>query len=88
MLTLNFTVTTDSLSTFDGISFTSPVSVASIDSAHLTRTGSITLNSSGLASSNYTFSPGDTPSSCLVTITGRSSSVAIPSSNSTNINNN
>ena len=88
VLTLNFTVTTDSLSTFDGISFTSPVSVASIDSAHLTRTGSITLNSSGLASSNYTFSPDDTPSSCLVTITGRSSSVAIPSSNSTNINNN
>ena len=88
VLTLNFTVTADSLGTFDGISFTSPVSVASLDSAHLTRTGTITLNSSGTATSSYQFSPANTPSSCLVTITARSSSVSIPTSNSTNINNN
>ena len=91
VLTLNFTVSAAPSSpgpAFSGISFTSPVSVGSLDIAHLTRTGTITLNSLGAAISNYQFSPNNTPSSCLVTITTRSSSVAIPTSHSTNINNN
>lgn len=66
------------------VSFSSPVSVGSLESLHLTRTGTVVLDSFGSASSNYAITEG---TRCEITITARSSSNPIPTSNFTIIQN-
>jgi hypothetical protein len=70
---------------FVSLVFSSPVSVASLDSLNLTRIGTVTLNGSGNATSNYLFDLTTCLSACVVKITARSSGLAIPVDNSTNI---
>jgi hypothetical protein len=84
VITLSFSMgTTDG--NFNSLDFAAPAAVAILDPTHLTRTGNITLNGSGIASSVYLFDTTSTSSSCLVTITSRSSGLPIPVINSTNI---
>ena len=83
VLNLSFSVTPGE--SFVDLSFTAPVTVGSLEDIHLTRNGTIQLDINGNASSTYSFNPTNTnESSCVVTITGRSSSKAIPTINSTN----
>lgn len=84
VLDLDFTLTLTGASTGNNsISFSNPVNVQILDSLHLNRSGTVTLDSNGNATSNYTIQEGEL--SCLVTITGRSSAVAIPTNDSTTI---
>ena len=68
-------------------SFDSPVNVQILDTIHTSRTGSITLNSSGSATANYELSPAGSDSSCLITITHRSSGLTTGVGQSTTIAN-
>lgn len=72
---------------FNSLDFSAPASVPSLDPTHLTRTGTITLDSSGNASSVFIWDSINTRSSCLVNISARSSIYDVPVSNSTTINN-
>lgn len=65
----------------DSVDF-SGAQIGVLDDSHPTRTGSVTLNSSGVISKNYS-GQGTPTFNCLVTITGRSSSESIPPSDST-----
>jgi hypothetical protein len=70
---------------FDSLEFSAPISVPMVDSTHLIRTGYVTLDASGVASSGYAYMPiSPLDSICIATITGRSSAVAIPTINSVN----
>lgn len=71
VINLKFTITSDG--TLINLHFSAPVSVGSLDPVHLIRTGTMTLNASGVGSSTYTYNPTSTSSPCLVEITGRSS---------------
>jgi hypothetical protein len=55
-----------------GIDFSSPVQVAPLDSIHLSRPGTVTLDSGGNASSNYEMEGQNLV--CTVTITGNNDS--------------
>lgn len=70
---------------FFSLDFGFPVGVASLDPLHLTRTGTVTLDGSGNATSSYLFGLTTCSSSCSVTIVARSSGLAIPVDNFTNI---
>lgn len=67
------------------IIFSAPVSVSVLTSSQQTRTGSVTLDSNGAASSNYDIANGNL--SVTVSVTGRSSSVSLPTGLNTTINN-
>jgi len=62
------------------VSFSAPVSVGSLESLHLTRTGTVTLDGSGNATSDYTITDN---TRCTVQITARSSGLGIPVSDTT-----
>lgn len=84
VLTLSFVVTADP--SFSDLLFDDPcIAVPPLTSTQLTRTGYATLDANGSGVSIYTFSPADNTSSCLITITGRSSGLPIPVANSTNV---
>ncbi len=83
---LTFTITASDVN-FNSLEFDTPVSVPVLDPTHLIRTGTITLDASGDASSIYLWDIITTDSSCLVTITARSSIYDVPIVNTTNINN-
>jgi hypothetical protein len=85
VLTLTFNVFDGGSNVFESLIFDSPVVVSILDPLHLSRTGSVTLDISGAASSIYTYSPISPDSICTVTITGRSSAEPIPVINSTNL---
>ena len=86
ILTLNFDIfSVEPDPNFISLEFSSPVAVAILDPLHLTRIGTVTLNGSGNATSNYLFDLTTCASACVVTITARSSGLAIPVDNSTNI---
>lgn len=72
---------------FNSLDFFAPASVPSLDPTHLTRTGTITLDTLGNASSVYAWDISTTNSSCLINIAARSSIYDVPVSNSTTINN-
>lgn len=83
VLNLSFVVTPSV--DFDSIEFSSPVSVPILDSIHLSRTGTVTLDASGSASSTYAYYPiSYVDSICTVTITERSSTEPIPAIDSVN----
>jgi hypothetical protein len=84
-LNLSFSVTADI--NFNSLNFGAPVTVLDMDPIHLARTGTVVLNGSGAASSTYTWDTPTTVSSCIVTITARSSIYPIPVPNNTHINN-
>lgn len=85
VISLSFSVT-QQVGVFDSLSFTSPVTISgSLDSLHLSRTGTMTLNGGGSGSSTYTFDPLIGTSTCLVTVTARSSGLLDGIGNSTNI---
>ena len=70
---------------FDSLEFSSPISVPILDSIHLSRTGTVTLDASGSATSTYAYYPiSPVDSVCTATITGRSSIEAIPVIDSVN----
>lgn len=66
------------------VTFDSSVNVGSLEILHLQRNGNVVLDSSGNFSAGYTISSGTV---CKITITSRSSSQPIPSSNYTLISN-
>lgn len=80
---LDFTVTPDG--SFNSISFTSPVTVGSLETIHLSRSGYMDLDASGNGSSNYDYDPTSTGASTLVEITSRSSGLTTGVGDSTNI---
>ena len=83
VLDLSFVVT--AAVDFDSLEFSEPISVPMVDSTHLIRTGYVTLDASGSASSGYAYMPSSPVDSiCTATITGRSSAVAVPTMNSVN----
>ena len=83
ILDLSFVVT-DGVG-FDSLELTLPVNVPILDSTHLIRTGTVTLDASGSATSDYSYLPtSPLDSICTATITARSSAVAMPTINSVN----
>lgn len=70
---------------FNGLSFSPPVSVGSLENIHLNRNGSMAVNISGSGSSTYLFDPTSTTSSCLVTVLYRSSGLSDGVGDTTNI---
>lgn len=72
VISLFFEVTPDP-GNFNNFNFSAPVSVGSLDPVHLTRNGSITLDSLGNATSIYTVDPTTGTSTCMITVTARSS---------------
>lgn len=81
---LSFSVTPEP-SVFNGLSFSPPVSVGSLENVHLSRNGSMAVDVSGTGSSTYLFDPTSTTSSCLVTVTYRSSGLTDGIGDTTNI---
>lgn len=87
VLDLQFDLTIGQSSNFQEITFTTPVNVNILDTIHKTRTGTITLDSSGEATSDYDFIPdGTSDVNCRVTIIGRSSQFPTPINEYTDIN--
>lgn len=80
---LDFAVTADV--DFVDLNFTDPVIVGIINPANLTRSGEMELNSLGSGTSTYTFNPSVNLSSCLVTVTTRSSGFGSGIGDDTNI---
>jgi len=87
VLNLSFSILLDSNGgNFTAANFTSPVSVGSLDNIYFFRSGTVSLDSNGNASSNYQISDHNANGMVvIVRITGRSSNVQIPASDSTNI---
>lgn len=86
VINLTFNIVTSDFN-FNSLEFDTPTSVASLDPTHLTRTGTITLDASGNASSVYLWDTTDVNASCFIEISARSSIYDVPILNSTTINN-
>lgn len=84
VISLDFVVTQE-VGVFISLEFTSPVVVGSLEPIHLTRSGTMTLDGSGNGTSTYTFDPLVGTSSCLVTVTARSSALTDGIGDSTNV---
>jgi hypothetical protein len=88
-INLSFVVTPNASDPlFDSLEFDEPVTlVGPLDATHLSRSGTVLLDGSGNGHSTYTWSPPTADgSSCIVTITGRSTANPIPTPNNTHIN--
>lgn len=86
VLNLSFEVFFDPSGSFNSASFTSPVSVLLLDNITLFRTGTVTLDSNGNATSNCQIADNTAQGiNIIVTITGRSSQ-PIPTNDSVTIN--
>ena len=85
ILNLKFEITVEGAG-FISLGFDSPVSVADLDPTHLVRFGTVLLDGSGNASSDYVFDP-TTPegTTCKVTILSRTSGLDVPTDDFTNI---
>lgn len=85
-LGLSFTLTFSDES-FTSLEFGGGISMPAIDSGHPTRTGSVTLDSSGNLTANYTYGAPNAPFNGTLTITSRSSGLPLPASPSVGISN-
>lgn len=73
VISLTFSVFSEPATTFISLEFTAPISVPILDSTHLTRNGSMTLDVNGYGQSTYTYNPVNSNDTCRIEITARSS---------------
>lgn len=81
---LDFVVSQE-VGVFVSLEFTAPVAVGSLEPIHLTRSGTMTLDGSGNGTSTYLFDPTSGTSTCLITVTTRSSGLTDGIGDNTNI---
>ena len=82
---INLSFDMNASGTFKSLNFSAPVVISVLDTTHLNRTGTMTLDTSGNGSSNYEFDPITADRACLVTVIGRSSGLPEGIGNDTNI---
>jgi hypothetical protein len=70
--TVSFTALVTAAGSFNTLAFSAPASIVALDDLHISRSGTVTLNGSGLANVPYTWDPDPGYNAyCEITITGR-----------------